>query len=385
MRNNTGIYILSSLLFAFSLAGCKTNNGNTQAVDSLPVVPVVVRDVKVYIEYNASIQGENDIEIRPQVDGIITRLYVEEGSYVRKGDKIIQIDERPFTQELNQTNANLSKALAALEKEKIENDRIERLSQNSVVSEIQFKTARAEYNEALSNVKQAEAVVSAASINLGYTTITAPTDGYIGRYQYKTGSLVSRNSLHPLTKLSSTNTVYVYFSMSERDYMKFNESQLGNSLEEKLKNIPSVQLILSSGETYSHEGKMDIVAGQFNRTTGLITFRASFPNDNNTLLSGTMGKVRIASVRNNAVVIPQAATFELQNKVFSFVVVDDNRIERRLVTIEQAVPNYYILSSGLSENEKIILEGINRMVDGTIVNPVVQPFDSLLVKQPLPI
>lgn len=381
----TNTFVLFVLGMIGFLCGCGSSDRKKAMREELTVTSVASHNVKVHTDFNASVQGINDVEIRSQVDGIITRIYVDEGASVHKGEPIFRIDERPFLQELNRANANLTTAKAALEKASIEKERTERLAQNNVVSDVQLKTAQAEYNEVLGNLKQAEAAVSSASINLEYTTVTAPADGFVGSFPYKTGSLVSRNAPVPLTKLTSHNIMYVYFSMSEKDFARFNDTYPGNTVDEKIAKVPAVELILQDNSLYPQNGKLDMVAGQFNQETGMIVFRASFTNTDNLLKSGTSGKIRLSFVEENQIVVPQKATFELQDKVFVFVLDNENKVERRLIQIKRSVPNYYILRSGLNEGDKIVLSGIGRLKDGTEITPQFQPSDSLLVNQPLPV
>jgi RND family efflux transporter, MFP subunit len=379
------IYVALSYLVAIGLLyGCGSPGNKQNIPEELTVISVNSRNVKIHTDFNAIIQGINDIEIRPQVDGLLTRIYVDEGAFVHKGDPIFQIDERPFIQELNQAKANLTTAKATLEKAFIEKSRIERLAQNSVISEVQLRTAQAAYNEALGNVQQVEATVSFAAINLEYATITAPEDGFVGNFPYKTGSLASKSNPNPLTKLISNNTMYVYFSMSEKDFSRFNNTYKGNTIEEKIAQVPPIELILSDNNMYFQTGELDVVSGQFDPETGMIVFRASFANMGNILKSGTTGKIRLSFVEENHIVIPQKATFELQDRTFVFVLNNEKKAERRLVHIKRSVPNYYILNSGLDEGNTIILSGIGRLKDGTEITPDYQSFDSLLINQPLP-
>ncbi len=183
---------------------------------------------------------------------------------------------------------------------------------------MQLKTAKAAYDAAAANVAQAQAMVSNAQINLGYALIKAPVDGYIGRIPFKTGSLVGTSTVEPLTVLSEIKEVYAYFSLSENDFLQFKNQFAGNTIEEKIKKMPPVELVLSDGSIYTQKGKVQMVTGQFDNSIGAISFRASFPNTDRLLRSGNTGKVRIPKVLTNALVVPQEATFEIQDKVFVF-------------------------------------------------------------------
>lgn len=367
-----------------TLYGCgTTENKSQEALETLTVVPVVTKNITSYFSYNASVQGENEINIRPRVSGIITAVYVQEGDYVRAGQQLFQLDNRPFTQALHQAQATLSAMKAVLEKARIEKERITKLAQNNVVSPVQVAEANADLEQASANVQRATAGVSAATVELGYTLITAPVSGLLGSFPYKTGSFVDKDTLLPLTRLSATKNVYIYFSMSESDLDAFKASYPGNTLREQLKKVPGVELQLSDNQIYEHKGKLDMAAGQFDSGTGLITFRASFSNDENILHSGTTGKIRLPSILHNALIIPQKATFELQDKTFVFVLNKDNKVERRLVEIHQNIPNYYLISAGLKAGETIVLTGVGRLKDGTQIVTRQQSMDSLLLQLPL--
>lgn len=369
-----------------TLCGCgATEKKSQEALETLAVVPVVTKTITSYLSYNAAVQGENEVSIRPRVSGTITKLYVQEGDDVRAGQPLFQLDDRPFKAALRQAEATLKTMKAALEKARIEKERVVRLAQNNVVSPIQVAEANADFDQASGNVQRAIASVSAATVELGYTLVTAPVSGVAGSFPYKTGTFADKDMVLPLTRLSATKKIYAYFSMSENDLNTFKASYPGNTLREQLKKVPDVELQLFDDQPYKHKGKLDMVAGQFDSGTGLITFRASFSNDKNILHSGINGKIRLPSTLSGALIIPQKATFELQNKTFVFVLNKAHQVERRLVEIRQTIPNYYLISSGLKAGETIVLTGVGRLKDGIQIVPRLQSMDSLFVQQPLPV
>jgi membrane fusion protein (multidrug efflux system) len=195
--------------------------------------------------------------------------------------------------------------------------------------------------------------------------------------------LVGRGEAQPLTVLSDVNEVYAYFSMSEIDFLQFKERIPGNTLEEKIKNLPPVELTLADESFYSEKGKVETVEGQFDKTTGAISFRAVFPNNKGLLRSGNTGRVRIPTVHNEAVVIPQDATFELQDKVLVFVVGDSNKVVSRPIVVEGQTSNYYFVKNGLKTGEKIVYTGLSRLRDGAVIDPQPLSLDSLLKAKPL--
>jgi membrane fusion protein (multidrug efflux system) len=349
----------------------------------LPVITVSRVPAITYQEYTASLQGRKDIEIRPQVDGYIEKIYVDEGARVRKGQLLFHINDRPYREQLNNAKASLAAAKANLANAQINVSKLTPLVQNNVISDVQLKTAQAAYTAAEANVAQAEAVVQSAQINIGYALIKAPADGYIGKIPLKTGSLVGTTTAEPLTILSETKEVYAYFSLSENEFMKFKDQFPGNTIEEKIKQMPAVDLVLADNSVYPEKGKIEIAEGQFDRTTGTINFRATFPNSNGTLRSGNTGKIRIAKTLTNTIVIPQEATYELQDKVFVFAVGDSNKVTSKPLTISATSGNYYLVQGGVNPGEKIVYTGLDRLRDGAVIIPQPMSMDSLLKARPM--
>ncbi|MBO9611752.1 MAG: efflux RND transporter periplasmic adaptor subunit [Dyadobacter sp.] len=377
------------LLAAGSAAiySCGSSTANAPAsappAQALPVITVSDHEVTAHREFTASIQGSRDIEIRPQVDGYLDRISVDEGAYVRKGQVLFHIDARPYTEQLNTAKASLQSAKAALESASINVEKLTPLVANKVVSDVQLKTAKAAYDAAKANVAQAQAAVDAAKINVGYTSVTAPADGYIGIIPFKTGSLVGKNNVEALTVLSETKDIHVYFSMSELDFLDFKQEFEGNTIEQKIKHIPAVELVLADNSIYPQKGKVEVVEGQFDKTMGAINFRATFPNGNGLLRSGNTGRIRIPRQLAKSVLIPQEATFELQDKVLVYTVLDSNKVEGRPVTVADRSGRYYLISKGLKPGEKIVYSGLDRLRDGMAIAPQKMSMDSLLHANPI--
>ncbi len=355
----------------------------TQPPPMLPVLIVNSTPATTYQEFSASLEGSKDIEIRPQVEGYLEKIYVDEGAQVRKGQPLFQINSRPYREQLNNANASLSAAKANLANAEINVSKLTPLVQNNVISDVQLKTAKTAYDAAAANVAQAQAMVSNAQINLGYALIKAPVDGYVGRIPHKTGSLVGLNTAEPLTVVSEIKEVYAYFSLSENDFLQFKNTFAGNSIEEKIKKMPPVELVLADGSIYGQKGKVQTVTGQFDNSIGAISFRASFPNADRLLRSGNTGKVRIPIVLQNALAVPQEATFEIQDKVFVFAVGDSNKVTSKPITISGKTATYYFVESGVQAGEKIVFSGTGNLRDGTAIVPQVMSADSLFKAKPL--
>ncbi len=373
------VFIISA---AIILPACKSSPVNSGYMapppQLLPVITVASMPATTYQEYSASLEGSKDIEIRPQIDGYIEKIYVDEGAHVRKGQPLFQINSRTYLSELNNAKASLAAAQANLANAQINVTKLTPLVQNNVISDVQLKTAQATYNAAAASVSQAEAVVKNAQINLGYTMVKAPVDGYIGRIPHKTGSLVGTTTAEPLTAISEINKVYAYFSLSENDFFQFKNQFPGKTVEEKIKQMPSVELILADDSVYSEKGKVEIVSGQFNSSMGSITFRASFQNKEGLLRSGNTGRIRIPRSIASSVVVPQEATFELQDKVLVFALGDSNKVASKPITIAGKSGNYYLVEKGINAGEKIVYTGLDRLQDGAVIQPQFISMDSLL-------
>lgn len=362
--------ILTTTLFAWTLIGCTPKSEAPVASPlNLPVYNIQSTNANTDSEYPAAIQGTVDIEIRPQVSGKLERVYVDEGTYVTKGQALFKINEQPFREQLNNALANLHGAEAALINAQLEIDKLTPLVQNKVVSEYQMKTAKSSHRIASANLDQAKAIVASAKINLGYTTITAPVSGYIGRLPKKQGSLVSATDIEPLTKLSDVHEVYAYFSLGETDFINFKEQYTGNTINDKIKNLPPVTLILADNSAYTAAGKIDMVDGQFDKSTGAITLRATFPNPKGLLRSGNTGRIRLEIEHGDAILVPQSATIEMQDKVFVFTVDKENKVTRSPITIIGKSGTNYLIKDGVKSGDQIVLSGIDKLQEGQQIQP----------------
>jgi membrane fusion protein (multidrug efflux system) len=384
-------YLYAGLLIIFELISLEScRNQETSAANSaipmpppsLPVIQVSNRPFTTFREYTASLEGSNDIEIRPQVGGYIEKIFVDEGAFVKKGQPLFKINDQPYQEALNNANAALAVAKANQASAEINMNKLEPLVANNVISPIQLKTAKAAYDAATAYVSQAEAQVGNAKINIGYALIKAPVDGLIGRIRFKIGSLVGQSSQDPLTNISEVKDVRAYFSVSETAFLRFKEEYPGKTIEEKIKNLPPVELILSDNSVYPIKGKVEIVAGQFATGTGAIPFRASFPNPNGVLRSGSTGKVRISISLPAGLVIPQEATYELQDKVFVFLLNDSNKVNTASIHISGKAGNYYLVDQGLKTGDRIVY-GVETLNDGTVIRPQLMSMDSLLRVRPM--
>ncbi|HEY0608121.1 MAG TPA: efflux RND transporter periplasmic adaptor subunit [Chitinophaga sp.] len=378
-------YISGILMLAVVLYSCSSNQAGAPPPQApqLPVMSVTSAPATTYLEFPASLEGKVNVEVRPQVTGYLEKIFVDEGAYVKAGQPLFKVDPRVYSEQLNSASSNQLAAQANVERAQVEVDRLAPLVAANVVSDVQMKTAKANLEAAKAAVAQAKASVGSAQINVGYTLVTAPVSGYIGRIPYKIGALVTNNDAQPLTLLSDVREIYAYFSMSEPDFIAFKNNFAGNTLQEKLKQAPPVELILADNTPFGQKGKIETVEGQFNKTTGAISFRATFPNADGILRTGNTGKVRLAQQVAAAITIPQEATFEIQDKVFVYTVGDSNKVASKPIIIAGKTANYYFISDGLKAGEKIVLSGTGTLKDGAVITPQPVSADSVLKSKPL--
>jgi membrane fusion protein (multidrug efflux system) len=377
------IMLITSMVLLQNCTKAAEGSNAAPPAPELPVYTVITSPATTYQEFPTALEGKNNIEIRSQVDGYLDKIYVEEGAYVRAGQPLFKIDSRAYGEQMNMATANLQVANANIQKAKVEVDRLQPLVAAKVVSDVQLRTAKANYAAAVAAASQAKASVGGARINVGFTTITAPVSGYIGRIPHKKGSLISRTDPNPLTLLSDISEIYAYFSLSELDFIAFQNKYAGATLQEKLKNMPMVELVIADNSIYSEKGKMSIVDGQFDKTTGAISVRAVFPNANGTLRTGNTGRVRMPQLISNALVVPQESTFEIQDKTYVYVVGKDQKVTSKPIKISGKTENYYFVSEGLQPGEKIVYVGLGNLKDGASIKPKVISSDSLLRAKPL--
>lgn len=365
---STKVLFLGGLLFGLSVffVSCKNqSNEGAEEVANLEVKTSVVEkgDALVLKKYTASLEGRVNVEVRAQASGYIEKILVEEGSYVKKGQALMLIDAQPYRIQLNNTNASLRAAQAALVNAQLEKDKVQSLLDNKFVSPIQLKTAEAVLDNAKANVAQAQAAVAEAKLNLSYCTITAPVDGFLGRITKRVGNLVTAGEADELTTMSDISQMYAYFSLTEADY--FNLIKENGSAENVLK-MP-IELELSNGDTYPITGKVDVINGEFDAGTNSISVRAVFDNPERLLRNGGTGIVNLMATHKNVVQIPIAATSDLQDKIFAYVVNKDNTVDQRQLKIIGKNLHTYFIESGVNQGEVLAITGVNQLQDGMTV------------------
>ncbi|GHE47517.1 efflux RND transporter periplasmic adaptor subunit [Sphingobacterium griseoflavum] len=373
-------FVCTLLAASIGLTNCSTSKSeekeNSNKPLALPVHTVDISDAVTVKDYLGTIEGKVNVEVRPQVEGILQEIYVDEGAFVQKGQKLFKIDASAYQEVLNNMVATQNVAKAKLENAKLEVERLRPLVDNDVISEVRLQTARSEYDVAMASLDQATAAVRSAQINKEFTILTAPVSGYIGRIPKRVGNLVGKGDSEPLTVLSDVQEVFVYFSMNESDFLYFTklkakqDSAAGIKLRNNQLSFPEATLILADGEEYVKKGRVDAVNGQVDRTTGAISLRASFVNTENILRSGSTGTLKISEVKRGVIQIPQIATSELQDRTFVYVLNKNNKAERRSITIKGKSKDNYIVESGLNRGDRVLLAGLDKITDGSSVVPI---------------
>lgn len=359
-------------LFASFLSSCSSSTNKEDGSEEFPVTRIIRKDTTLFKEYVSDIHAFRNVEIRARVQGYLDQIYVDEGQTVKKGQLLFRINDEEYQAALAQANANLHSAKAEAAAIQLEMERVKILVDKKVVSETELRLAKAKYDAANARIEEAQSAASNAAIRLSHTNIRSPFDGMIDRIPFKIGSLINEGSL--LTTVSDTHLMYAYFKVSENEYLGFK-----NNKGDELKG-DEVKLELSDGTDHRYTGYIETMEGQFDATTGTIAFRARFPNNDLLLKHGSSGKVRLASDLKNALLVPQKATFEIQDKTYVYVV-DANQIVRMKSFVpKMRFAHFYIVQSGLSEGDNIIYEGIQNVQEGTRVKPVLVPMDSLLKK-----
>ena len=320
----------------------------------------------VRTKYSATMKGKETVEIRPQVSGLITKILTSEGQKVHKGQTLFVIDQVPFQAALGTAESSLKAAKAAEATAQLTYDSKKQLHDQQVISDFELQTAQQALLSAKAGVAQAEAQVTNARNSLSYTMVKSPVSGVAGMIPYHVGALVSSSIAEPLISVCDDSEMWVYFSLSEREVTDLT-MQYG-SLEAFMQQMPDVSLLLSNGKEYPEKGRVDAVSGIVDAQTGAVSLRAVFPNPQHLLRGGGTGTVVLSSVREGVIVIPQTATFELQNKVFVYRIVEGKTKQTAIEVAPLDDGKTYIVESGLTEGDVIIAEGAGLLREGVLVN-----------------
>ena len=337
--------------------------------NEFPVETVGVNSASLQSTYPATIKGIQDVEVRPKVSGFITRVYVHEGQVVKAGQPLFSIDSETYQAAVRQAQASVNTARAQLNTARLTYENNKKLFDKKVIGQYELSTAQNTYATAQASLAQAMAALASAKETLSWCMVKSPAAGVIGNLPYKAGALVSASSVDPLTTVSDVSTVEVFFSMSENDILGLTKT--AGSVTAALKDLPEVKLQLVDGSLYNHPGKVVKMSGVINSSTGAYSLIAHFANPERLLKSGGAGQIIIPRTDNHAIVIPQEATVSVQDKLFVYKVGKNNKVYYTEIKVNpQNDGNTYIVTSGLSVGDRIVVKGLTKLSDKMKIKPV---------------
>lgn len=358
--------ILTLIIGAAALAAChQTQVKSTQKENYYETMEVTRSDRTLTTGYSAAISGVQTVEIRPQISGMITDILIEEGESVTKGQVLFVIDQTPYKAAYEIAVANVKSAEAALSTAKLILESNKDLYEQDVVSEFDLMTAQNDLVEAEAKLALCKAEEVNASNNLSYTEVRSPVNGVASMIPYRVGALVNSNIAQPLVTVSDDSRVYAYFSMAENQMLDM--VQQYGSLNNAIRQMPEVELIMSNGDKYEHTGKINAISGTISESTGAVSIRAVFNNRNHLLRNGGSGTIIIPMTLKNCIVIPQAATYELQDRVFVYKVIDGKASATEIRISPQNNGVEYIVEEGLEVGDVIVAEGAGLIKEGTTI------------------
>lgn len=358
------------LAFALALTAC---GGDKSAVptsgNDYAVVTVQPSEATLNTSYPATIKGVQDIEIRPRIAGNIMKVLVDEGDFVRAGQPLFIIDKVQYEAAVKSAVAAIKvvEANIATQELTVKNKRM--LHEKAIISQYDLETAENQLQSLKAQLAQSQAQLTDARNNLSYCTVTSPSDGVVGTIPYRVGSLVSSSSALPLTTVSNISKMYVYFSMTEKQMLDLTRENGG--IVASIDKMPQVNLMLADGTQYSQPGTITAISGVIDQTTGSVQIRATFDNSGKVLRSGGTGSVLVPTHATDAIIIPQKATYEIQDKRYVYLVGKDNKVKNTEITVlPQNDGTNYVVTSGIKAGDRLVVEGVNSLKDGMQINPI---------------
>lgn len=366
------ILLFAALAAMLVSCGGKKSSGKPNFGDNEYAVRTIgAQSAELQTTYPATIRGMQDVEIRPKVSGFITKLCVKEGQAVKAGQLLFVIDNVTYAAAVRQAKAAVNSAKAQLNTARLTYNNNEKLFKNNVIGSYELQSAKNNMQAAAAALAQAEASYVSAKENLSYCYVTSPASGVIGDLPYRVGALVSASSQQPLTTVSNISTMQVYFSMTEKELLDMTKTAGG--LHTAIKDYPAVKLQLADGTIYDHPGRVATVSGVIDATTGSVSMRADFPNPQHLLKSGGSGSIVVPHVSSSAIVIPQDAVAQVQDKHFVYIVGKDNKVKYSAVTVDpQDDGKNFIITSGLKVGDRIVVNGISSLTDGAEIKPITE-------------
>ena len=348
---------------------CQKQEQQTGAAPECAVMTVQPSSVDLKTTFPATIRGRQDIEIRPQISGFITKLCVDEGALVKKGQTLFLINPTEYQAAVNTAQAAIKVAEANLATQEITVNSKRELLKKNIISEYDMQMAENTLASMKANLAQSKAQLVTAKQNLAYTTITSPSDGIVGSIPYRVGSLVSSATAEPLTVVSDISKMYAYFSMTEKELLE--QTKKSGNDRAVIESMPELDLQLIDGSVYDQKGKVETISGVIDATTGSVSVRAAFANPKGILKSGGTGKILLPYKSENALVVPQTATYEIQDKKFVYVLQKDGTVKSTEVEVLDVNDGKnYIVTAGLKSGDQIALENVSTMKDGQKITPI---------------
>jgi membrane fusion protein (multidrug efflux system) len=361
--------VLASLAASLLLSGCGKGQAETtkETADAPPQVPVVAlrtTDQRLYHEHVADIQAERNVEVRAKVRGFLDHIFVDEGKFVKKGQPLFRINPSEYQNQLASAKAAETSAEAEVASAKVQLERVQLLVSKNIIAKTETDLAMANLRTAQSHVAEARARQATARLNLGYTLVRAPFDGIINRIPLKVGSLIEDTTL--LTTVSDLSQVLVYFEVPENEYLEITRLRQEHPDQSR---SDTIALVLADGSRYPYPGYIETSEGEIDENTGSIAFRARFDNPQHLLKHGATGRVRLTNVVPNALLVPQKAVFEIQDKSYVYVLDSNNVAHTRSFVPGTRTGGNYVVKSGLKHGERVVYEGTQQMKDGMKVVP----------------
>jgi membrane fusion protein (multidrug efflux system) len=359
-----GMYLTGAALalLIFISCGGKQNGTNNAQPPKYPAMLVTAGATELKTVYPVTIKGREDIEIRPRIDGFIDQIYIDEGSAVKQGQILFKINSPQAEQAVTTAIAAVTAAEAQLATADLNVKRMEPLAEKGIISSVQLQSYQNAQSAAQAAKAQADAQLKNAKATLSWTSVTSPVNGYVGAVNYRKGSLV--NNQNVLTTVANTTSVFAYFSLNEKALSRFLGGLDGNSQIEKLKNAPEITLTLADGTEYPYKGRIETITGVVNVSTGSANFRAEFPNKEGILRSGVSGTISIPRFIENALIIPQKATFAKQDKVLVYIVQGDSVVQKSITVLPTPDSHSYVVTGGMNEGDRIVTEGLASLSHG---------------------
>jgi membrane fusion protein, multidrug efflux system len=381
-------FFLRTIIIAalcFHLFSCNSGDAknvsdfNSQAeLKDFKVLTLSPRQAKVNADFPATIQGQQIIEIRPKIDGYVDAIYVQEGAAVKKGQLLFRISNPQYEQEVITATASIRSAEADVDASKMQIAKVKPLVEKEIISKYELESAQYTLKSKQAALAQAKAALINAQTNVGYTLLRSPANGVIGTIPYKVGALVSSTSAEPLTNLSNIGKVYAYYSLNEKQLLQYFYSTPGSTIQEKINNMQPATLLLADGSLYPEKGKIEMASGMISTETGTATFKAIYENPLGIIRSGASATVRIPTIMDSALVIPQSATYELQDKRFVYILGKDNKVSSIAITANSSDNGqYFIITGGLKPGDVVVLEGLIGLKDNMQIIPKQANVDSV--------